>query len=198
MRAYELEEAMIWSKPGMAAVIPVPEIDTIVLFNASDDMKMAIENHDYDMMEANIFGSIKLYPLKPGGKDYGVGEVGAEKGYGPLLYYLAMAKYGWLAPHYNGVSIHAKKVWKNFWDNKHIKRKGILNDHPEEYLSRAYALDNTTQNKALQTLRHLLEMGDVFINRFDGKLPRKQILGHIDDAADDARRAKLGYSDADI
>lgn len=200
MRAYELtndmiDEAMIWSSPSLAALMLEEGVGdaglpgAIILFKATDDLETALKNNNYSNVERDIVGSIKFGVFKNYTR---VQMVSAEKGYGPLLYYLVMAKHGWLAPHHRDVSDQAKKVWRNFWDNPNMKREPIKNFHYEEYMSRSYALDNITNNKARNSLRHLLEMGDMFIKRIaDNRKDREIRINQIDDAADDLMTAKM-------
>lgn len=187
MRAFEIYEDMKWSAPDMAVLMPGDQ--DIILFKANEEMRSALEKRDYGEMEKNIIGSISLNVSDKTGAN--VQSVVAEKGYGPLLYYIAMAKYGWLAPHHQDVSNEGKKIWRHFWDNPSMRRKEATNSHHEEYMSRAYALDNITNNRTQNKLRDLLEISKLFIKQFGDRENQEEKMGHIDDAADDLRSDKL-------
>ena len=187
MRAFELTEKMKWSSPNLAALKPSDQV--LIFYIANQGMKQAIIDWDYGKIEEYIIGMIEI----DFEKNYTqVGRVFAQKGFGPLLYYSIMAQYGWLAPHRKSVSDQAKQIWKYFWNNKEVERKGIITNHSEEYMSRAYRIDNKTKNKTIQNLNRLLRNGAEFIGGFsDNPNDQQEKTQQIWDAANDIATQKM-------
>ena len=171
MRAYELtddmiDEAMVWSESNLACFIPSEGKGTsITLYKAWNPMKFALIEADYEAIEDSILGFIELYDRNiDKGSVYSVGKVGATKGYGPLLYYMAMTLHTWLAPHAYHISKEAMAVWKKFF-NMNTKRKLLNSGLDEENpLSYAYGLDPQTRVKVRNTLRQTQGLHNSFMN----------------------------------
>jgi hypothetical protein len=121
--------------------------DILAIYRKDDDIKKALDIGNSDLflkhLPNNILGVMYIETTK---KYYDqIVSVAAEKGYGPLLYLLAMqlSKLGLIADQDEGyVSDEAKNVWKNFYDGKGSKLVKIVgtikNDHEEQYLKHAY------------------------------------------------------------
>lgn len=162
MRYSEVSEAMVWSTPELAAMLP--DDHTIILYSANAETREAMNNWEYEKLREAINGIINIQEVT---RDYNhVTRVVAKKGFGPLLYYMAMAKWGWLAPYFREeeVTLPAKAVWKKFSEHATIKKIDTANPiHKEDYLNKAYMIDNTTKNKTLNILNNALQMGETFL-----------------------------------
>lgn len=186
MRATEIfpvQEAMIWNTPTLAAFLP--KEGSIILYYETDELKTAIEEYDYTSIQKEIVGSINVIELgKANNITYNhVARVWAEKGFGPLLYYTAMAKYGWLSPSRTrgSISEQAKKVWKKFSQMSNMKSMDVKAEHDDDYLRKAYMLDNITKNKAGQALNGLLYKHRQFMKEVSDQREAEELIWEMAD-----------------
>lgn len=196
MRATEIlpvQEAMIWNSPALAAFFP--KEGAIILYYETDELKTAIEEYDYATMQKEIVGSINVMELgKANNTTYNhVARVWAEKGFGPLLYYTAMAKYGWLSPSRTrgAVSGQAKKIWKKFSQMSNMKSMDVKAEHDDDYLRKAYMLDNTTKNKAGQALNGLLYKHRRFMGEVSNQQEAEGLIWEMADKIAGSKMAEI-------
>ena len=168
----ELDEAMIWNEPNLACFIP-PEgrRNSIVLYKANEAMEKALVESEHQQIEANIVGAVELKSRFDGPNDSiettAIEAVGAEKGYGPLLYYTAMMMHGWLAPDPETVSNAAIAVWDKFYDMG-IPREYIDDRYDEEtsYAYR-YQLPAQIRVKLRKAVREEASVHNAFMNKVE-------------------------------
>lgn len=82
----------------------------------------------YSKSEDKIYGTITTSDINGSLKLQTVGRVAAEKGYGPLMYEIAMAYInpGYLMPSRDGdIRSEAWNVWKKFYERKDIGKKTL-------------------------------------------------------------------------
>ena len=89
------------------------------------------EEPDADQLSDGIYGFIEV--KKPGGKDkcwnaYMVRTVAAQKGYGPLMYDMAMQVYGRIMPDRNQVTPAAAAIWKYYIEKRNDVEKLKFDD----------------------------------------------------------------------
>jgi len=173
----------------------VMDISSIGLFDSENDDMLALYNpqiaqeglKDYDgeKITSSIFGVLTYRDSKDIRKAIEVHKVSATKGYGPILYLLAMQKAKQrkrgLIPYHTPdlVSVEAKNVWKNFFEGKGkelvIKRKVEKDLHQEEYLNYMYSnKENKDLSSSLNLTTQLLkddpykEKKDLLVEAFAG------------------------------
>lgn len=82
----------------------------------------------YSKSEDKIYGTITTSDINGSLKLQTVGRIAAEKGYGPLMYEIAMAYInpGYLMPSRDGdIRSEAWNVWKKFYERKDIGKKTL-------------------------------------------------------------------------
>lgn len=82
----------------------------------------------YSKYENKIYGVITTSDINSSFKLQEVGRVAAEKGYGPMMYEIAMAYInpGYLMPSRDGdIRSGAWNVWKNFYERKDVIKKTL-------------------------------------------------------------------------
>lgn len=169
MRLVEIEqetvvdEDMVWSDSKLACFVPPEGNKTaIVLYKAWNPMKHALMEYNGEAVEDNILGSIEIYDR---GAIDAVGRVAAEKGYGPLLYYMMMTYHGWLAPHAHDTSPQAIKIWQKFFQMNTKKKLLSPELDKENPLSYAYGLPSELRVKVRNTLRQTRGLHEAFMNK---------------------------------
>lgn len=140
----------------------------LVVFKPNPEFKKATFNMDFEkMQETNaILGIIQLRDNTLY-KSMEVNAVWAVKGYGPLMYMLAMSSaqdYGLMPSRMNGqISPEAQNVWKNFYDGQGKKfvnyRKTKANHHQEDFLNKRYKIKNPHPN-----YEQMIQKGKIFFN----------------------------------
>lgn len=123
------------SKAGLGVIINKSgNKNSIVLFDvkkAAMAIKADIKNTNYQsILEPAIVGFITLTPAERG-PQYGalsVKAVASIKGYGPLLYDLAMTTFGKIAPDRMKVSPSAQNVWGYYSKNRNDVEKLPFDD----------------------------------------------------------------------
>jgi len=116
-----------------------------VLFENNLEFQQALINYDYDKISEHIFGVIELRDNQMY-QTMEVDAVWARKGYGPLMYLIALksvGSYGLTASRVQ-VSAGAKEIWRNFYEG--VGKKFInaiplgAKHHEEGYLNYKYVL----------------------------------------------------------
>lgn len=82
----------------------------------------------YSKSEDKLYGVITIEDLNKDGNIRSVGRVAAEKGYGPMMYEIAMAYINpsFLMPSRDGgIRTGAWEVWKKFYDRKDVNKKTL-------------------------------------------------------------------------
>lgn len=109
--------------------------DNLALFVKGNDS--VLDMTLYDPKEDKVYGHIGINKLSSG--NWAVGGVAAERGYGPLMYELAMSQVypGALMPTRDGdVRGAAEDIWNRFMSRGDVKKEIIRkkdSDFPEEY-----------------------------------------------------------------
>jgi hypothetical protein len=98
-------------------------------------------------LEGNIeiFGYMSISRMENLKNSYVVNLSAAEKGFGPLLYEIAMTKFGYIAPDRFSVSNKAKNLWLKFYNRYDILKKPLpdnIEKHEEEFLNYSYTVKN--------------------------------------------------------
>ena len=182
------------SSPSGLALYKAEGSKLFILYNPKTITK-ALKDYDTDEAEKSIYGVIELR-YNSSYDTYEVERVTANKGFGPIMYLVALQFAGskGLTPTRikNQVSDAAKNIWKQFYDGVgagYVKNLDLINaedgtqntSHNEEYLNKKYILNKTysdynkmlnTNNKFLQNDKYG-EMGDVIHDAGDVVLTRK-------------------------
>lgn len=164
------------SSPSGLALLNPKGTKTFILYNPKL-ISQGLKDYDGEEVEKGIYGVIEL--RYNGSYDtYEVERVTANKGFGPIMYLVALQFAGskGLTPTRikNQVSDAAKNVWKQFYDGvgaSYVKNLDLINaedgtqntSHNEEYLNKKYILNKTyadynkminVNNKFLQNDRY--------------------------------------------
>ena len=182
------------SNPNGLALYKPEGVNTFILYNPKTIYK-GLKDYDSDEVEKSIYGVIELR-FNSSYDTYEVERVVANKGYGPIMYLIALQFAGpkGLTPTRikNQVSDQAKNVWKQFFDgigSSHTKPLDLINpednttnnSHNEEYLNKKYVLNKTFSqyNKMLNASKTFLkndrynEMSNMITDTGDTILTRK-------------------------
>lgn len=125
----------------------------LILYNP----KVDLESYDMEIIEKAIYGAM-LVRYNESYEVHEVSSVRSEKGYGPLVYLLAMQEFGGLTPiRTREITPAAKKVWKEFYDGAGknlVETKDIgLEHYDEDYLNLVYYIQKLINIHAA-TKRH--------------------------------------------
>lgn len=166
------------STNGLALYKP-KDADVFVLYNPKT-IEQGLKDFDSDEIEPSIYGIIEL------GEKNGtliVDRVVANKGFGPIMYLVALQFAGknGLAPTRikNQVSDSAKNIWKNFFDGKgseYVKSFDLEdNVHDEDYLNKKYVL-----NKNYSDYNKMINTSNIFLKNDKHSENANQIWGTAD------------------
>ena len=156
----QVEEDMQWGHPALA--IYTPTDDSYILYKTDEKMKKELE--EFNIQEDSILGMIEMgWDEKNNVAD--IARVFAQKGYGPLLYYIANTEEKFISPHPRDVSEPAKNIWKSFF-NSNSKRVPIKNWHKEEYMQFKYRANANFLVKARSVLSNGKQAHQMFMKQF--------------------------------
>jgi hypothetical protein len=106
-------------------------------------------------LEGNIeiFGYMSISKLENTNDSYVVDLSAAEKGFGPLLYEIAMSKFGLIVPDRFSVSQKAKNLWFKFYNRNDIIKEHLpktVRMHNEDFLNYGYTTKNPVNSSRLE------------------------------------------------
>ena len=131
----------------------------------------------------------------PAGEEWKIGSVAAESGYGPILYYIAMATHGYVRSDLN-VSTDAQHIWNTFSSlekqGKNIKKKPSYKESSMSYgpaFKFAYTVTGPLRIKIIDLMRKAKINHQNFLNdmselrEFNKPLSTKRIESYISSGA---------------
>lgn len=125
--------------------------NSLFVLYKTEGIESKLKDYDIEGIENHIVAVIDTRPNDEFDA-FEVHSVWAQKGYGPLIYLVAMEKSGALVPvrEKHQISQDAKKIWKNFYDGKGSQYVDYSeledNAHEEEYLNQRYTLKESPFN----------------------------------------------------
>jgi len=148
-------------------------IDTfLVVFNIETSRVMGII----------AYNNVKRSGGNSPGDNYQVSVVASEKGYGPLMYELAMmdvSPKGLMPTRSGDVSDSAREVWKKFYDRSDIKKEEIENhDSAWHYPFDSFLMDDRGRDEMLKIYNSkYYKSGDIssLLSSGESKLKEKKI-----------------------
>tara|TARA_Y100001937_G_C7131160_1_gene337452 strand:+ start:619 stop:1209 length:591 start_codon:yes stop_codon:yes gene_type:complete len=156
-----LDEAAITSLAGIGFF--ANESESVLGLYKSEDMKKGLENYDADEINEAVIGAVELR-YNESLQTYEINSIYADKGYGPLLYLIAMTKSpeGLIPSRTSQVSKSAKSVWEQFYSGKgqgSVTFEPIkAGRHQEDYMNQKYFIKNPIDlNKAESVTKDILK-----------------------------------------
>lgn len=134
-------------------------------------------------LEGNIeiFGYMSISEIENLNNSYVVDLSAAEKGFGPLLYEIAMTKFGFIVPDRFSVSQSAKNLWLKFYNRNDIAKETLpetIRKHSEDFLNHRYTVKTPINLSKLEQRNKLnLTKADLYNKTEQGLVDKISELG---------------------
>ena len=167
----ELEEIAVTSDEA-------GEKNLALMFNTGSNQEIILYT-----LEGNIeiFGYMSISEIENLNNSYVVDLSAAEKGFGPLLYEIAMTKFGFIVPDRFSVSQRAKNLWLKFYNRNDIAKEPLpetIRKHSEDFLNYRYTVKTPINLSKLEQRNKLnLTKADLYNKTKQGLVDKISELG---------------------
>lgn len=145
------------------------------IYEPTEGLKRALLSGQSELGASNIKGAINVRPNSEYGS-FEVYSVYADKGYGPLMYKIAMSyagNSGLMPTRSKNITPEAKRIWKEFYNGvgaSDVKRQKIDEAYPEEFLNYKYVINKPVNLSTATALNNRFLMNDKHGELRDGLL----------------------------
>jgi hypothetical protein len=147
------------------------EYQTVLGIYNFDDIQTGLDNYDADEINESVIGSVELR-YNESLETNEINSIYADKGYGPLLYLIAMTKSpeGLIPSRTDQVSKSAKSVWEQFYSGKGknlVRTEPIpAGRHKEEFMNQKYFILKPINLKKSESLTKSILKDDKYGEKF--------------------------------